>query len=243
MEVKILSTHVAEQISFIPTEVRPALTSLFIALALLSVFFFGLLLDLIGSTGVAWEMKLFNNDLNRNSAWLYELLGKQFGEYVGDEFSNILIGFPKQRFMDRLSVWKLSTWKTALQKFRIYSLMKSSQRLQQLLISYALETDHEARVHFLQDKMRLYQVSRSITTVFVILTLELFACHFSNSLHNRYTATADLVVLNLTIYILAGLSIFFTVRSYSRLSITLFALVYTQLKSEEKINKYKARED
>ena len=52
----------------------PAIQSLSVALALLSVFITGLLLDLIGSFFWMWEARLFRFHLIRNGKWIVRLI-------------------------------------------------------------------------------------------------------------------------------------------------------------------------
>ncbi len=93
-EVAATINSILPQFNSLPSAIQPAFTSLLVALTLLSVFFFGLLLDLIGSLYVIWELRLFRAHLERNRTWLTEVVDLKFHEYVRDDFINILSGVP-----------------------------------------------------------------------------------------------------------------------------------------------------
>src|SRR3954469_11410010 len=56
-----------------PALAQPALQSLLIALALLSVFVTGLLLDLLGSVFVLAEARVFRSQIGRRTHWIENL--------------------------------------------------------------------------------------------------------------------------------------------------------------------------
>src|SRR5262245_53393486 len=64
-----------------PEAVRPAITSLLAALAIISIFFIGLLLEALGSHFVIWEADIFWTHLHRNQPWIGSILAK-YGAYL-----------------------------------------------------------------------------------------------------------------------------------------------------------------
>jgi hypothetical protein len=225
-EAKALSGIVAQQVGDLPLEVRPALVSLFIALSLLSVFFFGLLLDLIGSVFVVRELQWFLRNVQRNKDWLRELVADEFQRYIGDDFNNVLAREDvHKRFLDRLKFWRTSFW--GFDKLGDFRLLGASQRLQLTFVSYVLGSEHKARVELLDKRMKLYEISRSITTTLVLVSVQ-FLVSFSLQRSILFYAA---------VWALTGLSLFITYRSYSRVSDALFTLVYMQMKLDEEAEK------
>jgi hypothetical protein len=221
-ETKSISTIISSQIGGLPSEVRPALVSLLVALSLLSVFFFGLLIDLMGSLFVFWELNWFLRHLQRNKDWLSKLVNDNFVEYIGNDFE-ILSRIIPYNSLDNLRFWKKRAWGFYL--IRDAKSFEPSYRLQLILISYVFGSDHKARIELLQKRIKLYEISRSITTTLMLSSLQIIAAFILYAVH-------QLLIIYAIIWIFTGLSLFITYRSYSRFSAALFALVYIQMKLE-----------
>jgi len=67
----------------IPEEVRPAVQSLLVALALLSVFIIGLVLEIIGSIFMLNEASIFRKRLAMNP-WVAKFVEAELPDYAGD---------------------------------------------------------------------------------------------------------------------------------------------------------------
>ncbi len=108
-----------------------------------------------------------------------------------------------------------------------FSLLSAFRRMEQLLISYALGTKSAARINWLQEQIRLCRIRRAMTTVLVVTSLEFYVIrvHYYNMSRN--------IIGSFIPALLSILALFVTSRAYSRFCKTLFATVYTQVRSEQ----------
>jgi len=67
----------------IPEQARPAIQSLLVALALLSVFIIGLVLEVIGSVFMIYEANLFRKRLEMNQ-WVAKFVDAELPDYAED---------------------------------------------------------------------------------------------------------------------------------------------------------------
>ena len=65
------------------------LNGIFASLFVVCVFATGLLLDLVGSLLIVWELDVFQKHLKRNKAWIEQLLAK-YEEFLGEDMNQVL---------------------------------------------------------------------------------------------------------------------------------------------------------
>ena len=102
----------------VPIAAQPAIQSLLVALALLSVFITGLLLDLVGSVFVIWEAWIFRKQIKKNAAWIENYFTTEMRDYAEDykaflvlsEQINVL-GQMKETTRMILGLWRPSGWR------------------------------------------------------------------------------------------------------------------------------------
>ena len=123
-DLAVLSESITARINSLPSAAQPAFTSLLVALTLLSVFFFGLLLDVIGSLYVILELRIFRIHLERNRAWLNKFVDSRFQEYAREDYANILSVVSadsiSKSFFRGFLWWKRSTWEEMFKSLRSY---------------------------------------------------------------------------------------------------------------------------
>ena len=209
---KLLSARLYE----LPAAARPAFSNLLAALALVSIFFAGLLLDLIGSVLAAWEVKIFKRTLDVNAGWF-----SKFIETTGDQsrvdYEHIRKSLRRRSFaISRL--WKREYAIGALDSFR---------RLETLLMAYVLASLGASSLDWLADQMRLCRTSRAISASLFVLALEVYGSIFAVSSISGSPPVGVIGVITAFLF----LSGFITYRAYSRFCMTLFSLTYAYHRS------------
>jgi hypothetical protein len=215
----------------------PAIQSLSVALALLSVFITGLLLDLIGSFFWMWEARLFRFHLIRNGKWIVRLIEAEMPdqkrEYVC--FLTLLDGIsPRQRwrsFYESLKFWSASARR---RRSRIsLGLMRRTQqtfrRLESAFVAKIVVAG--VRTDFLSEQMSISRMSRAITIAIYLSGLEFYS---ASSYRVAILRQSDYLTSFGQGVAFAGaisvFAIFFPViivrASYSRFCLILFSQVY-----------------
>ena len=108
------------------------------------VFATGLLLDLVGSLALAWELSIFRKYLNRNKEWIGQLVAK-YAEFLGEDFNLIST---KPRF------WDLRIRQQPLM------LLAPFNRIESILISHLVLTGDPTRLESVMEQMRTYRIAR-----------------------------------------------------------------------------------
>jgi hypothetical protein len=188
------------------------------------VFFVGLLLDLLGSYFVIWELGRFKNYLKANEEWLTTVVNKH-KLFVRDDFDRILTEFgemfTRRSWAISLKVfifWKidnLKQWFSEMHRgYLRIRLLRPYNRLQSFMVSLVFASPSDVKTDFLLDQLRLWRTSRAISTSLLILAFEI-PLFLGESL------------VWIPIYLLPfSLSGFITLRAYSRFCQTLLSLVY-----------------
>jgi hypothetical protein len=155
----------------IPLATQSALGSIAIAISFLSVFVFGMLLDIAGSIFVLHEMRIFRYQIEIHKEWVKNLIAAESREYLVGDFD---------KFLSSISGESPATWLLKFDRERRMfepiappSLIPTYQRLEQLLISFALESPHEAKINLLGDQLRLCRISRAVVSTSVGFSNEL----------------------------------------------------------------------
>jgi hypothetical protein len=212
--------------------VTPA-SAVITAVAVISIFFLGLILELIGSVAVIWEANVFKRHLERHRSWLSGLLANYSSSTV-DDLNRVVseFGSPlgKKDWRDTLRIftlWKRSSRKTvfgdqrAVQRFK---LLRPISRIQSLLLSYVLAADKAPHLELLRDNLQLCRTSRAISAVLYILSIESILWMPFNLIGRPNSGLVILVSYFLGL-VMVVLAIFLPVKAYARFCDSLFALV------------------
>ena len=221
-----VSEFVSTRLAALPEPAHPAFSSLMVALAVLSIFFLGLLLELIGSLFIVWEAKTFKAHLDRNEEWFQHFV-QEHGAYSKSDYERFMGGVVSMRESVRrtfaiLRFWnhdeRQVTYRELARSLRIFGTWGSFRRLESWLMAYILAASGASNA-WLSDQLRLCRTSRAIAVTLLVLALEVLL------LTDEITDTLPRVVMTIPVAAL-GLSLFITFRSYSRFCITLFSLTY-----------------
>lgn len=224
---------VSARVDALPPAAHPAFSSLLVALAVVSIFFVGLLLDLMGSFLVIWEAQIFKKHLDKNEEWFPQFV-QENGTYIQSDYERIkadIIG-PRESFRRSFAFfrfWKRDAWQRAYGEqrrvWRLIGALRSFRRLENLLIAHVLAASGASNLDWLGDQLRLCRTSRAISASIVILALEVSWLTLAET-------SAQPWVGIITQYAAMALSLFVTVRAYSRFCTTLFSLTYAYTSRE-----------
>lgn len=199
------------------------LASLLAVLALILVFFVGLVIDLVGFYVLSVEIPQFRRELYTHKAWLdpiverHSFLIKNAWKRIVDEYTphpTITGGFRKE-FFSTLFSWKYL--KQKLKNLRYLYLTRSYHRLFNFMIILSLQNTNEAHAQVIQDQMSLWRTSRSIALVLIILMIEL-ALHFVVNLLCGENSFFQLTFIFPMSIILSLLAVGLGIRSFEQLS-------------------------
>ncbi|MDQ6702538.1 MAG: hypothetical protein M3Z96_05270 [Pseudomonadota bacterium] len=129
------------------------------ALALVSVLFFGLLLDLIGPTFDVSAWSIFQKNVKKNKEWLSKILDDDFPNYARDVYSFCL---DQDVFPRDIAIF-LSKVRRGLKPFR---------PLEYLLTAYVLDSKSGSQADWLGEQMRLCHMSRAVSATLLLVAME-----------------------------------------------------------------------
>jgi hypothetical protein len=179
---------------------------------------------LCGSYMVLSEMNIFRRAVSSNERWLRDLIDLKMYDYARDDFESFLSNVDNMPYFERTQksflFWKRSAWEISFKQFTSFKFVSLFRRIEQILISYALETTSESKLNWLSDKLRLCRTSRCITLVLLFTGIEIT---FPILLHPSGVGILQREFVYAAMLLLA---VFITVQSYKRFCDTLFAVVY-----------------
>jgi hypothetical protein len=203
----------------IPEEARPAIQSLLVALALLSVFIIGLVLEIIGSVFMLYEAIVFRKRLAMNQ-WVAKFVEAELPDYVEDyrllldleEFwSQVKAAWnPKNWFRPRGSFGGMKWQRQVQQQFR---------RLESVLIAKVLTSG--AKTEMLAEQISICRMSRAIGTALYVVSFEFII--WANVQDSPFLGLGALILVPAT---------FITLGAYSRFANMLLSLVYASWKPQ-----------
>ncbi len=167
------------------------------------VFATGLLLDLVGSLALVWELSIFRKYLNRNREWIGQLVAK-YQEFLGEDFNLIST---KPHF------WELRIRQQPL------LLLAPFNRIESILISHLVLTADPTRLELVMEQMRTYRIARAVSSGLFVLSIAFF---FMPMVEGREIARSTVVIYSAGL-ILSG---FIAHRAYSKLCSSLFSLLF-----------------
>jgi hypothetical protein len=212
-----------------PSTFHPALMSVAAALSIVSIFFLGLCLDLLGTCFIFLEMNQFRNQLEKNTDWI-NLFVNSNKSFICDDYNKFMTEFG--------SIFSLSEWKPAFLLFQFwkkhhrqnyidrikrtvnrYRLISSFSRFHSFLVSFVMVRSGSANLELFFDQVHLWRTSRSISTILFIVAIELYLLKYLNNPGN--------IILFIVYVLLIVLSTLIALRSHGRMCCTLLSMVYT----------------
>ena len=229
-----------EKLSLFPKALEPIFVSICAAIFIICVFFAGLFLDLLGSILVLWEADVFRKHLVRGKTWILPIL-EQYEEFLGDDVNRVITEFDYpfsksefKRVFGSFAFWKARNRKAfskdqkqSLTRFR---LIKPFSRIQSVLLSHIIFNSEPGKLEVLTDQLRLCRISRAISSGIFVLVIVAYILQII-SLVNGNVLIGNFPNILVVITIFMVLSVFFTVRAYSRFCLSLFSLVLVMSKS------------
>lgn len=198
----------------IPEEARPAIQSLLVALALLSVFIIGLVLEIIGSVFMLYEANVFRKRLAMNQ-WIAKFVEAELPDYAEDyKFLADLWSRWKEQ-------WKPKNWFRLREGIKWQrQVQQQFRRLESVLIAKVLTSG--AKTEMLAEQISICRMSRAIGTALYVGSIEFYLCTSTNRPFLAY----------LGLLILACCGTLITVGAYSRFANMLLSLVYASWKPQ-----------
>jgi hypothetical protein len=213
-----------DSVGKIPQEARPAIQSLLVALALLSVFIIGLVLEIIGSVFMLYEASAFRKRLAMNQ-WVVKFIQAELPDYEEDY----------RLFLDLADLW--SQWKSQWKPKNWFGLRRPVmgfkwqrgvqqrfRRLESAFIAKVLTSG--AKTEMLAEQISISRMSRAIGTALYLISFEVT---FGAAAYTSGEIGSYLLAQFLSLLILVTAT-FITLGSYSRFANTLLSLVYASWK-------------
>jgi hypothetical protein len=218
---RFLRALLSESVSKIPELARPAIQSLLVALALLSVFIIGLVLEIIGSVFMLYEASIYRKRLVMNP-WITKFVEAELPDYAEDyglflDLANVWSQWkeewkPKNWFR-RGPSWGVKWQRQVQQRFR---------RLESVLIAKVLTSG--AKTEMLAEQISICRMSRAIGTALYVVSFELIMG--SGPFAEILPAHLNPGYLGIIGFLILGCATLITLGAYSRFANMLLALVY-----------------
>jgi hypothetical protein len=194
----------------IPPLAESAIQSLLVALALLSVFIIGLVLEIIGSVFMLYEAVIFKRYLAMNQ-WIEKFVKAELPDYAEDYGA-----------IASFSYWRHSP-------FSQRKVQKRFRRLENVLIAKVLASG--AKTEMLADQLSICRMSRAIGTALWLIVLEVLppVLHLGQRQPTLRSSWGE-VLLSLITSLSIICAILITLGAYSRFANMLFSLVYASWK-------------
>lgn len=236
------ATVIGDYIRQLPDGLVTPASAVITTVAVISIFFLGLVLEVIGSVAVIWEADVFKRHLERHQSWLSPLFAN-YGSPTVEDLNRVVSEFGnpmgKKEWRDALRIftlWKRSSRQTViganrrvLQRFK---LLRPISRMQSLLLSYVLAADSAPPLDLLRDHLQLCRVSRAVSAVLYILFCEMVV--LLPMIRIGAAPASGILVVSVLGGVMVVLAIFLPVKAYARFCDSLFALV---LVLSQKLNK------
>jgi hypothetical protein len=207
----------------IPEEARPAIQSLLVALALLSVFIIGLVLEIIGSVFMLYEANIFRRRLAKNQ-WVASFVKAELPDYAEDYRFFLDLADLWSQFKEQ---WKPKNWFRRGIKWQ-RNVQQRFRRLESVLIAKVLTSG--AKTEMLAEQISICRMSRAIGTALYLVSFEFMmgAGVFGEILSVHHEQFQPILwIIGLLILVFATL---ITLGAYSRFANMLLSLVYASWK-------------
>jgi hypothetical protein len=212
----------------IPEEARPAIQSLLVAVALLSVFIIGLVLEIIGSVFMVYEASVFRKRLAMTH-WVATFVEAALPDYAED----------CRRFLDLPDVW--AYWKQNFTRKNWFGLsfegvkwqrevQQRFRRLESVLVAKVLTSG--VKTEMLAEQISICRMTRAIGTALYVIGSEFtfFSGAPGGSILSLHLQDRIILFIIGALILVCGPLI--TVGAYSRFANMLLSLVYVSWKRE-----------
>ena len=212
----------SESVSKIPPLAQPAIQSLLVALALLSVFIIGLVLEIIGSVFMLYEARIFRKHLVTNQ-WIAKFVEAELPHYAEDY--GLFLDLANQiRFWG----WKKATPRSYFKGFQWQrQVQQRFRRLEFVLIAKVLTSG--AKTEMLAEQISICRMSRAIATALYVIGCEITFGFVQAPPVPRWALIYLNTMIGLLVFACAS---FITLGAYSRFANILFSLVYASSKPQ-----------
>jgi len=200
-------------------------------LALISIFFVGLLIDLVGYYFPIVEVSSLRKTLSANEKWIVDFF-HEHDEYIGIETKNYIEEYQQRSALKALSeafkdipftkkFWKVvkENWKRASLS-NTYKLFNSYKKIMNLLTYYCVVSDKVTNPQIILDQMHVWRIAKGISVSLILLSFEfLLIAQFNLKLY--------IIIISSIGYILAyTLAFGFAKRAHNQLCESLVACSY-----------------
>jgi hypothetical protein len=234
-----LGTYLTALVNGVPPEIRPALQSLLIAMALLSVFIVGLLLDILGALLMLFEAWIFQRQLVKNQGWIESFVQSELPHFARDYFLTLNLAqrinpLKLAEFAERSRMWLPERRSAGFYLVRVYRngfrwqrrTQQAFRRLEHALIARVLASG--AKIEMLTEQLSICRMSRAIAAALYVLAIELFYAMILTMHQSGWRFFWGY----LWAFVFGGLALLIGTGAYSRFTMVLFAMVYATIKRE-----------
>jgi hypothetical protein len=226
------------------TSVAPSLStplaSLLTVLALILVFFVGLVIDLLGFYAPSVEVVSFRRRLALHHHWLSPLLATH-ADFLGadvkrliDEYHPPLSTLAGLKEVFTTVPFSKRYWHIAAKNWRFALVIGSYQRLLSFMVALALRNAGPSNAEVLRDQLGLWRTSRAIATALMFLAIEVFVLGLATRDFELYWR------IQIIYLACSGLATALCVRSFHQVCETLLSALY--IGSSSKIQLEEAHE-
>jgi hypothetical protein len=199
-------------------------TGIFTSFFVVCIFATGLLLDLVGSLLIYWELDLFRKQLERNKGWVGPLLEK-YSEFLHEDVKRFLTVPPTYIERMRASLSPRQSW-------LMLTSVGSFRRIENILLSHLLITVDRARIEFVMDQLRTCRIARAVSSgICLLVVLGVYAKIFIDIPGGNQQLLFALFVYGVLLISGVTLSGFIVRSSYSKYCSSLFASLFVVLKT------------
>lgn len=196
-----------EKYARFPEAFKNVADTLLTTVGLISIFFVGLVLELMGSYFFISERKVFIHHLKRNHDWL---------EHVFNDAPKVLkANYDYLRNEPTALVWSPSHLIKIICKHGAFN------HLHAYLFSYIHVNSGESVSDLLYDHRNLWRVARAIANTLILLAIEMLILEIHVTI---FELEVKAFIILLLVFALAA---YITIQSYNRMCCSLFALTYT----------------
>jgi hypothetical protein len=210
----------------IPEEARPAIQSLLVALALLSVFIIGLVFEIIGSVFMLYEAFVFRKRLAMNQ-WVAKFVEAELPDYAEDYrlFLDLADFWSQWKEQWKRKNWFRLTWGFKRQR----QVQQRFRRLESVLIAKVLTSG--AKTEMLAEQISICRMSRAIGTALYVVSFE-FLLGSGPVAEILPVHAPDPIYLGIIGFLILGCATLITLGAYSPFANMLLSLVYASWKSQ-----------
>lgn len=196
----------------LPSALQSSFGALLGALAIIVIFFSGILLDLIGPLFfVPFELYFFRQSLvQKNRVWLDDVIDAN-REFIGDDYQRFIAG-------------KVVDWKHPLVWFEQ---RRCFHKISAFLLAHIMLTSRDAALNELMDRVHLWRTSRAISTSMVVLAVLLTFGPLAPLTKGFEADPRQWLIATVIPLLLTLISAAITLGTYSRMCLFLGSLAYS----------------